>query len=656
MNPPIRLGLVSPATYNQSTDAPNKGPTSLLMQLTWPSVTAFLNDSPDVDRYQYQMYDDVTDGDISCLKDVDAVLFTAYTGHIYRARELARQLRAVAGKRQRFILGGIHVTSVVFETIRAFLYKHLADHPEAQSQLTAVTDSRVVPLHRLVHRLTPFLEPALKEELLRDSWAFFMERGGPGSLEQMFDQDPLPGHSYAREFFELNQEFDVLFAGLIDGKSPLQTSVRARLLEAIEADEPPAKAILSLGFGSVDEVPRPNWKLCLGDRARKLFPSPVSSAASGRRTPVLAYETGRGCQHACDFCSVVNFFGPLTYRNPSVVYEELRQAIVELGCHEFFFVDDNLNGSIKRFTELCQALVPLRKEFPTFGWACQLTFEHVAGQRELMQLASRAGMNSCYLGLEGVDTKAFEIINKAHNTRENVREGLQILKEEGIVAFCNVIMGLPTDDEKFPAAMLAGLKELDVPAIVPFTCSVLPGTALFNQLHQARNQDMENIVKSGWKYNNSFDVVMGTSSLDKDRFAEVKREFVRRYAAYERMLSTCSSYYKSPPWNLTPSRWIASIGDFVQVVAFNIFVSESLARGQHYMACGPHYLHAPTFLNLARDAAWRKERGLGWLRAGLLTLLSWLLPFLKGPVNRVAQSHGIDLTWDRPEHPNPGPE
>lgn len=641
----LKLGLVSPATYNLATGKPNQGPTTLIMQLTWPSVTAFLNGEQETDRYQYQIYDDITDGDISCLKDAHVVLFTAYTGHIFRAFELARQLRAQSPIRQRFILGGIHATSVVFETIRSFLYKHLGG--QAGVELPKVTESRVVPLHRLLHRLTPHLEPALLEQLSRDPYEFFLSLGGPEKIEQIFDNEPLPGHWYAREFFQIHEEFDVVFAGLLDGKSPLEASVRSRLIEAIEADQPPAKTILSLGFGSVNEVPLPNWKLCLGERGKKLFASPVSTHASGRRTPALSYETGRGCQHACDFCSVVNFFGPLTYRNTSVVYDELRTAIVELGCYEFFFVDDNLNGSVKRFTELCEALIPLVKEFPNFGWAAQLTFEHVAGHRDLMKLARRAGMKSCYLGLEGVDTAAFEVINKGHNTRDTVREGLRILKEEGIVAFCNVIMGLPTDGEDFPTAMLSGLADLDVPAIVPFTCSVLPGTALFNQLYAAKNADLETIVASGWKFNNSFDVVMGTSTLSKSRLREVKREFIRRYGAHDRMVATCVSYYKTPPWSFNPWEWIASVGNFVQVVAFNQFVCDSLLRDQHYMACGPHRVHVPTFVRLARDAAWRREKGWGRLRALLLSLLLIMLPILKGLVNKVAESQGIDVCWER---------
>ena len=641
------VGLVSPATYNQSTGRPNQGPSVLLMPLTWPSVTAFLNQGLEQDRYQYQIFDDITDRDLHSLAHLDAVMFTAYTGHIYRAFELARQLRALAPSRQRFILGGIHATSIVFETIRAYLYTQLGKNPEIAAQLPDPTESRVVPLHRLLHRFGQYLGEGVQTEMLADPYAFFCKLGGREKIEELFANQPLPGQDYAREFFQLHEEFDVVFAGLLDGQAPSAESLQDCLIEAIESSQVPRKTILSLGFGKVDQVPRPNWKLCLGERSQKLFASPVSTAQSGRRTPSLSYETGRGCQHACDFCSVVNFFGPLAYKNTSLVYEDLRSAIVELGAYEFFFVDDNLNGSVKRFQQLCEALLPLRKEFPQFGWAAQLTFEHVAGHRDLMRLAAQAGMNSCYLGLEGVDTAAFEVVNKGHNTRDTVREGLRILKEEGIVAFCNVIMGLPTDDHNFPTAMLQGLKELDVPAIVPFTCSVLPGTALFNQLYASNDEDLREIMADGWKYNNSFDVVKGTRTLSKEQFLLVKREFVKRYSEYGRLLDISASYYKCLPWNVRLQDWIHWVGDFIQVVAFNQMVSDSLLREHHYMACGPHTIHPPTFFGLIRDSAWRRERGLGYLRAILLTLLTWLLPFIRGPVDKAARQNGIDLSWTR---------
>jgi hypothetical protein len=630
----LRVGLVSPATYNRTTRKPNQGEMRLLLPLTWSAVTGFLNGTPERDRYTYVHFDDTVHRDPERLADCDVVLFTALTGQIQRAIEIADQLRALAPKRQKFVLGGIHVTAIVKETLRAYLYRQLEQSASKSKRTLRVVhdESRITPLDTVISAAANVMPAEQIAALQLDPYRFLMSKvRETAQPEALFDRAHVPGPWYLREMLALHERFDLTVSGLIDGGSPVREPVRERLIAEIESDRSETRSILTTGFGDVSAPYVPNWRVYFQDgMPERLFPSPLSSEHNGKRTPVLTYETGRGCQHTCDFCSVVNFFGPLDYRDTDRVVSDLLYGIETFGAYEYFFVDDNINGSPKRFRALVDALQRVKDKHPKFGWAGQLTFEHVARYEGDIGAAKRSGMNSVYLGLETVDDETNADINKPHNRREEIVAGLQLFKHYGIVAYCNVILGLPTDGAEFPARMVQGLRELDVPAIVPFTCSYLPGTALFNRLYRDGDRELEQIVATNWKYNNSFDVVHSTMKLNVAEVDDVRREFVERYASHERMVTTAASYYKPMPWSIKPLDYIDEVGNLAQIIAFNLMTCDALEQHRHYMACGPYRIDLRRFLRVYRDAARRRESGVsGIARVGVLAVLTAAAPLLQ---------------------------
>ena len=644
--PPLRVGLLSPATYNATTGRMNQGPTRLMAPLTWPIVTAVLNDEPGRDRYRYVGYDDVTQDDLSILRDLPVILVSAYTGHIFRALELAQALRRQATVPQKLILGGIHVTSVVKETVRARLFRRLREAGATAPDLDPSDRSRITPLFKLVEIARPHLAPGELDDLLRDPARHLEGLLAATAEEELLETGILPGPWYFAELQRLHESFDVLVAGLLDGRPTGPLGVRDQLLAEIDSPEIRSRTILTLGFGEVNDQPTPNWELFFQDDAvERLLALPVSSDVSKRPIPILPLESGRGCQHACDFCSVVNFFGPLRYRDTTLVVRDIEHGIGKLGALEYFFVDDNLNGNIRHFRELMSALRPIKEKQPRFGWGCQLSFANIARFEEDVVAARKAGMNSCFLGLESLSDAAYAGVNKAHNSRENIRRGLAILKRLGVVAYCNIITGLPTDGPDFPEYTLRGLRELDVSAIVPFNCALLPGTSLLNQLYRRGDADLKEVVESGWKYNNSFDIVRGTDHLSKAELAGVRRRFVEAYGSYEHMLATAVSYYESPPLHLNLAEWVQEVGPFLQIVAFNQVISEALAEDRHYMACGPYVFDVRRFTRLCRDAARRRERGVGGhLRSLILDALYLASPLITRYLSRSGESTRIRVT------------
>src|ERR1051325_10266566 len=75
----------------------------------------------------------------------------------------------------------------------------------------------------------------------------------------------------------------------------------------------------------------------------------------GRQVDVV--ETSRGCTFDCSFCSIIEMRGRNFHRFPiSRVIDDIRDARAH-GARTIFIVDDNVTLDVKRFEELCDAIV-----------------------------------------------------------------------------------------------------------------------------------------------------------------------------------------------------------------------------------------------------------------------------------------------------------
>ena len=97
---------------------------------------------------------------------------------------------------------------------------------------------------------------------------------------------------------------------------------------------------------------------------------------------VNAVQTGRGCPHACRYCSVTVFHNRRHRHRPLAnVLEELRQI-----PRDFIFVDDNIIADRVYARELFAAMAPLRKR-----WVSQCSID-IADDAELAARGARGGL------------------------------------------------------------------------------------------------------------------------------------------------------------------------------------------------------------------------------------------------------------------------
>jgi radical SAM superfamily enzyme YgiQ (UPF0313 family) len=190
---------------------------------------------------------------------------------------------------------------------------------------------------------------------------------------------------------------------------------------------------------------------------------------------IHAVQTGRGCQHACRYCSVTAFHQQ-SYRQRPVqdVIEELRGVPRDL-----IFVDDNIARSPEYARELFQQLLPLRKR-----WVAQCAIE-IADDRDLLALMHAAGCRGLFIGIETANAENLADVGKQFNDSARYGERLRRIRRQGIGVVAGMIVGLDQDGPEIFENCLRFLQHHRIDALQLNILTPLPGTPLFAEMDRA---------------------------------------------------------------------------------------------------------------------------------------------------------------------------
>jgi len=253
---------------------------------------------------------------------------------------------------------------------------------------------------------------------------------------------------------ETAQHFDAIVAGDAEG-------AWERLLEDFETGRPGKLYAGSAFPGATMRTPIPRRDLLEG-KARHYV-------------TINAVQTGRGCQHACRYCSV-SAFHRQSYRQRPIgeVIDELRGTPRDL-----IFVDDNIARCRDYARELFLRMLPLQKR-----WVAQCAIE-IADDRELLRLAHAAGCRGLFIGIETANPDNLAAIDKQFNQSATYRERLRTIRRQGIGVVAGMIVGLDGDGTDIFENCLRFLQQHRIDALQLNILTPLPGTPLFGQMQKA---------------------------------------------------------------------------------------------------------------------------------------------------------------------------
>lgn len=222
----------------------------------------------------------------------------------------------------------------------------------------------------------------------------------------------------------------------------------------------------------------------------------------------------RGCVFKCDFCGVRLFYGD-TYRKRPI--KDVIAEIKNFRGKKFFFTDDNLIGDPKYSKELFRQMIPLKK-----WWMSQMSINCVQ-DKELLELASKAGCLGVFIGFETINKNTISDVNKNQNIEADYKNVINILHQYGISVAGGMMFGFDHDDKNvFENAVKYFLSaDLDCIQVDPLTG--FPGTPLFNKFKSEGR-----LITDDWEKFNIAEVTFKPLLISSQEL-EIGLDYVRRH-------------------------------------------------------------------------------------------------------------------------------
>lgn len=209
------------------------------------------------------------------------------------------------------------------------------------------------------------------------------------------------------------------------------------------------------GKPSLATSPVPRWELYPNDRA-----------------VMGTLQTSRGCPFECEFCDVIQYLGrKQRHKEVAQVTTEL-DVLYRHGYRSVFLADDNFTVYRSRAKELLLGLRAwnLRQTDGRVSFLTQVSID-AAKDDELLALASDAGLNTVFIGIETPNEDSLREAKKRQNLRVDLVGQIRAFFRHGINVVGGMIVGFDADgpdifQKQFDFAMASGIPIFSLGALV----------------------------------------------------------------------------------------------------------------------------------------------------------------------------------------------
>lgn len=201
----------------------------------------------------------------------------------------------------------------------------------------------------------------------------------------------------------------------------------------------------------------------------------------------LPVQAGRGCPHACSFCSVY-----CLYRNKYIkrdIAEVVRDIaeIKRLGFKQFLLLDDNVFADTAYLRALCAEIKKLGMQ-----WMSQCSIR-IADDPETLRMVADSGCTTLSFGLESICQESLNAMNKPWAKVEDYTRQIGAVTAAGIDVSTEMVVGADGDTLQSIAETARFIEENKV--VVPrfYILTPIPGTDFFKEMQAAgriENTDM----------------------------------------------------------------------------------------------------------------------------------------------------------------------
>jgi len=155
----------------------------------------------------------------------------------------------------------------------------------------------------------------------------------------------------------------------------------------------------------------------------------------------------RGCPFNCEFCDITALFGhKVRMKTTEQIINEL-EAIYNIGWREHvLFVDDNFIGNKKILkTDLLPAIINwMENKNHPFTFSTEASI-NLSDDDELIQLLTKAGFSSVFIGIETTELASLTECGKTQNVNRNLLDSVHKIQKYGLEVSGGFILGFDND-------------------------------------------------------------------------------------------------------------------------------------------------------------------------------------------------------------------
>ncbi len=217
-------------------------------------------------------------------------------------------------------------------------------------------------------------------------------------------------------------------------------------------------------------------------------------------TPVMLSV---GCRNYCDYCCIGSIYqGKYRLRNYADLIEEL--DYLHSKTRKIAFIDTNFYNNSLYLRKVCKLMIERNYKFI---WGGQCTID-IGDDPETLNLLRQAGCKVLFIGMESIDQKNLDQVNKRYRANSYVQKIMNINKA-GIKIAAFFIYGMDNDTKETAKKLSEFIIKNKIALPMLNILVPTPGTKLYTQLKKDKRilmEDEQDFLKNNPAYNSSFNL------------------------------------------------------------------------------------------------------------------------------------------------------
>ena len=195
-------------------------------------------------------------------------------------------------------------------------------------------------------------------------------------------------------------------------------------------------------------------------------------------------QYSRGCPFNCEFCDIVILDGhrPRT-KDKSQLIAEFEALYGQGWRSSIFIVDDNFIGNKRKLkVETLPAIIKWSQErkYP-FGFLTEASI-NLADDEELMQLMTKAGFDTVFVGIETTNEESLVECNKFQNVNRDLVASVKKMQNYGLEVQGGFIVGFDSDPVSIFKSQINFIQKSGIVTAMVGLLNAPPGTRLYHRL------------------------------------------------------------------------------------------------------------------------------------------------------------------------------